>query len=179
MLSANIDIWSHHQLLLNLIHHYQIWSRGCGCEEVRRGAGNTSGEEKGGGRDLHLSPILHQCPLPQTLNPVQFNLWNQVQNRDYSTWQQVVLESWRLCPLRSVQNLPLIINIWFHVSVTQVRGAGEREVSYSFSRIKSNFPESPGLKVIFSRVSDKKRFLGRTRLKEILARLPNTPPKNR
>ena len=53
------------------------------------------------------------------------------------------------------------------------------EVPNSFSRIKSNFPESPGLKVIFSRVSDKKRFLGRTRLKEILTRLPNTPPKNK
>ena len=41
----------------------------------------------------------------------------------------------------------------------------EGEVSNSFSRIKSNFPESPGLKVIFSRVSDKKRVSWNDKIK--------------
>ena len=57
--------------------------------------------------------------------------------------------------------LEFVSSSHLHCLVDITLGSGtaelEREVSNSFSRIKSNFPQSPGLKVIFSRVSDKKR----------------------
>ena len=63
--------------------------------------------------------------------------------------------------------LEFVSSSHLHCLVDITLGSGtaelEREVSNSFSRIKSNFPESPGLKVIFSRVSDKKRLLGKTK----------------
>ena len=102
---------------------------------VRRSGGELAirqerRKEEGGTFICHLFSTNALFPRPWTLSSL--TLWNQVQNYDYSTWQQVVLESWRLCPLRSVQNLPLIINIWFHVSVTQVRGAGGRSFQLIF-----------------------------------------------
>ena len=83
----------------------------------------------------------------------------------HRTVVSVVLESWRPCyvtfkifhsPAHHQHLVPCPCN-WG----TELEG----EVSNSFSRIKSNFPQSPGLKVIFSRVSDKKRVSWNDKIK--------------